>query len=90
MAWARTYLKNAGLITNSSRGVWALTPQRQHTDHVDERWVVQQVKKLRPAKAKEKEPPLEVALPSPPIAPAEDQWREDLLHPASAGQVLGV
>ena len=25
-AWARTWLKHAGLITNSDRGVWALTP----------------------------------------------------------------
>src|SRR5712692_6746827 len=27
LAWARTYLKNAGLITNSERGVWSLTPE---------------------------------------------------------------
>ena len=26
-AWARNYLKNAGLIENSERGVWALTPE---------------------------------------------------------------
>lgn len=25
LAWARTYLKNAGLVVNSKRGVWALT-----------------------------------------------------------------
>lgn len=25
LAWARTYLKNAGLLVNSKRGVWALT-----------------------------------------------------------------
>jgi Mrr N-terminal domain len=27
LAWARTYLKAMGLLTNSSRGVWALTDQ---------------------------------------------------------------
>jgi len=27
MAWARTYLKKAGYLSNSERGVWALTPQ---------------------------------------------------------------
>ncbi|WP_432559278.1 restriction endonuclease [Granulicoccus sp. GXG6511] len=27
LAWARTYLKKMGLMTNSSRGVWALTDQ---------------------------------------------------------------
>ena len=26
MAWARTYLKKTGFLTNSERGVWALTP----------------------------------------------------------------
>ena len=26
MAWARTYLKKAGFLSNSERGVWALTP----------------------------------------------------------------
>ncbi|WP_392399030.1 winged helix-turn-helix domain-containing protein [Corynebacterium lehmanniae] len=25
LAWARTYLKNAGLVVNSKRGIWALT-----------------------------------------------------------------
>jgi restriction system protein len=80
MAWARTYLKNAGLIDNSSRGVWALTPQGQHTDHVDEKWVVQQVKKLRPIKTKEKVPGPEGVAAAPSAAPAEDQWREELLN----------
>lgn len=27
MAWARTYLKKAGVLENSARGVWRLTPQ---------------------------------------------------------------
>src|SRR6516162_8748505 len=27
LAWARTYLKGMGLLTNSSRGVWALTEE---------------------------------------------------------------
>lgn len=35
MAWARTYLKKFGLLDNSSRGVWILTPQGQKTIHVD-------------------------------------------------------
>lgn len=26
LAWARTYLKNYGLLENSARGVWTLTP----------------------------------------------------------------
>lgn len=27
IAWARYYLKNAGLSTNSERGVWSLTAE---------------------------------------------------------------
>ena len=29
LAWARTYLKNAGLIENSARGIWSLTNDGQ-------------------------------------------------------------
>lgn len=32
LAWARTYLKKMGLITNSRRGVWSLTPEGQVVD----------------------------------------------------------
>jgi restriction system protein len=35
LAWARTYLKKFGLIDNSSRGVWSLTPKGQQTEKVD-------------------------------------------------------
>jgi restriction system protein len=39
LAWTRTYLKKAGLLENSSRGIWALTnsqvkPQEVNTDHI--------------------------------------------------------
>ncbi len=29
LAWARNYLKRAGLLDNSARGVWALTAKRK-------------------------------------------------------------
>lgn len=29
LAWARTYLKGMGLLTNSTRGVWSVTPEGQ-------------------------------------------------------------
>jgi restriction system protein len=29
LAWARTYLKRYGVLTNSTRGVWSLTPEGQ-------------------------------------------------------------
>ena len=35
-AWARTYLKNAGLIENTSRGVWAITEQGRAVESHDD------------------------------------------------------
>lgn len=35
LAWARTYLKKYGLVTNSTRGVWALTPRGHEIGTVD-------------------------------------------------------
>ncbi len=35
LAWARTYLKNYGVLENSARGVWSLTSKGQKTDRVD-------------------------------------------------------
>ncbi len=40
LAWARTYLKKYGMITNSTRGVWALTPKGHDSETVDARAVV--------------------------------------------------
>ena len=36
LAWARTHLKKYGLIQNSARGVWVLTPLGKKTSAVDE------------------------------------------------------
>ncbi len=35
LAWARTYLKIYGLLNNSGRGVWVLTPAGRDTDSID-------------------------------------------------------
>jgi len=35
LAWTRTYLKKAGLIENSSRGIWALTKSEINSETVD-------------------------------------------------------
>lgn len=36
LAWAKNNLKNAGILENSSRGVWALTDLGKQTDEIDE------------------------------------------------------
>jgi restriction system protein len=53
-AWARNYLKNFGLIENSDRGVWALTPEGTRTLSVDEKLVVREVQR-RQREAREAE-----------------------------------
>ena len=38
-AWARTYLRKAGLLENSARGIWALTPKGFQAEAVDGRQI---------------------------------------------------
>jgi restriction system protein len=44
MAWARSYLKKVGLIENSRRGVWTLTPNGSHGGDIDPQVVVRTVR----------------------------------------------
>jgi restriction system protein len=71
LAWARTYLKKYGVIDNSSRGVWALTPMGNKIDRVNRKEVVhvvrEQMKKAKQAAEEEIEEPDELS------------WREELL-----------
>ena len=46
LGWARTYLKRRGLITNSVRGVWALTSLGVETRTVDPDDVAQEVRRV--------------------------------------------
>lgn len=44
LAWARTYLKKFGLLENSSRGIWALTPKANGLGKIDPSEVVKAVR----------------------------------------------
>ena len=61
LAWARTYLKKFGLITNSSRGVWSLTEKAEEFKEVDPDQVVkfvrEQSKSVEVPKPSINEPP---------------------------------
>ena len=78
-AWARNYLKNFGLLENSDRGVWALTPEGARTTEVDPKTVLREVQR-RQREAREA-----VALvrgetvTDEETVPAELTWREQLL-----------
>lgn len=71
LMWTRTYLKRYGIIDNSSRGVWSLTPRGSKTDSVDPRQVVhyvkEQLKSRREDDTAEDEPDQKV------------KWQEELL-----------
>lgn len=56
LAWTRTYLKEYGLLENSSRGVWALTQEGRKIESVDEKDVVRVVRdKMRAKRRKSSE-----------------------------------
>lgn len=42
-AWARTYLRNAGFLENSERGIWSLTPKGTQAEAVDGRQIARDV-----------------------------------------------
>jgi len=44
LAWTRTYLKQFGVLENSSRAVWALTEQGRKIDNVDPKEVIRMVR----------------------------------------------
>jgi restriction system protein len=44
-AWARTYLRKAGFIENSERGIWALTPDGTQVESVDGKQIARDIAK---------------------------------------------
>jgi len=76
-AWARTYLKNFGLILNSERGIWALTPTGAKTEKVDPRKVVREVQRIQRERREEEPEPVEGA--DQPTAEQAD-WQDELLE----------
>ena len=59
LAWARTYLKRYGVIANSERGVWSLTPEGQKLSEVKKEAIkkhVQNIDRKERIKKKDDEP----------------------------------
>jgi len=52
MAWARTYLKKYGLLTNTERGVWAITTKGSSVEQIDYKAVIETVRATFPKKQK--------------------------------------
>lgn len=82
LAWARTYLKAYGVLMNSTKGVWAVTPKGKEINNVDPRAVVRfvnQRRKQRKSKAGADTPPAAVAESEVIEALQEQTWRDELL-----------
>lgn len=77
MAWARTYLKKYGLLENSSRGVWSLSPKARDGNNINPievvRTVREQTKWPEPIQQNDKE---EVNLQQ--IEMPESSWKQKL------------
>lgn len=73
LMWTRTYLKKVGVIDNSGRGVWSLTPKGTSINKVNEREVVRIVREAIKA---EKRDIGEVEEDEP---NKEAKWQEELL-----------
>lgn len=73
LAWTRTYLKKYGVLENSSRGIWALTPKGRQLTQVNPQTVKRYVReKKKDAVTSTAEDDLEQAQ-------AELTWRDELL-----------
>ncbi len=84
LAWARSYLKAYGLLDNSERGVWVLTPKGNDTNAVDPRQVVRFVQergrgKIGKIAVKNSESPIGPGIVEVAEAVQEESWREELL-----------
>ncbi len=84
LAWARTYLKGYGLLDNSERGVWVLTPKGKDTQTVDPRQIIRFFNETRRGKkdrAGKKSTGTAVDSDVVEVAEAvlEEAWREELL-----------
>jgi restriction system protein len=55
LAWARNYLKRFGLLENSTRGVWSLTPKGIKCKTIDKEEVKRVVIAMKPTQADERE-----------------------------------
>lgn len=80
LAWARTYLKKAGYLENSSRGVWALTDKARKTPEIDSREITAYVRAQDKKLASKSENQGDPAIPVDETPEEALAWREKLHH----------
>lgn len=77
VAWAKTLLKKSGLVDNTQRGVWALTPEGRETDDVDPKEVRRRAKEADEEEPGEGEAVVERTHDL--YLPDEHAWKDELL-----------
>lgn len=84
LAWSRTYLKKAGLLENSSRGIWALSKSDIDVSKLDYIEIVRKVREQgKPSQPKTKPTKTETDLIEQEISEEVDnteEWKEKLLN----------
>lgn len=83
LAWTRTYLKNYGILENSSRGVWSLSPVAKNIDGVDSNEVVRKVREMFKKNVSAEESSTDQDDGTVPEMEEPDEikdWREELLN----------
>ncbi len=79
LGWSRSYLKQYGLINNSTKGVWALTPKGVETRRVDPDRVVREVLNAK-RRSSDEQVEDDGDDETPPDADEDDNWQERLIE----------
>lgn len=78
LGWVRTWLKHYGLLENSSRGVWSLTPEGQATTRVDRKEVDRVVSELLKQQKAQEQGTQSPDTDEDEAAPASEDWQDEL------------
>ncbi len=78
LGWARSYLKKCGLLENSSRGVWSLTPLAKEQKSIDALEVIKTVRKMSRATSKQNQNEDDIEIQSVDTPEEIADWKDEL------------
>ncbi len=78
LGWARSYLKKCGLLENSSRGVWSLTPLAREKKHIDPLEIIRTVRKMGRVTSKQNSTDDNIEIQSIDTPDEVLEWKDDL------------
>lgn len=80
LAWTRTYLKKAGFLENSARGIWALTSAQIDISKIDTENIVRNYRESFKNKQKTKTPKEDLQVETEEEFENKEDWKENLLN----------